>query len=105
MNPFNQAWTLLKRVVLPESKEPFSPEMIMWHLKQRQLGNNKWEKMPRPEARITHGFHGEPVPENANPPVAVADVTANTDEDWQKKIQMRQADDENVEARREWYGV
>ena len=107
MNPFDQAWVLLKRVVLPESKEHWSPDMIMWHLKQRQLGNPQWNKMPRPKARTTHGFHGEPVSEDipANPPIAVADVTANTDEDWQKKIQMRQADDENVEARREWYGV
>ena len=107
MNPFDQAWTLLKRVVLPESKEPFSPDMIMWHLKQRQLGNPQWNAMPRPKARTTHGFHGEPVSEDilANPPIAVADVTTNTDEEWRKKIQMREADDENVDARREWYGV
>ena len=101
------AWLVLKRVVLPESEEHWSPDLIMWHLKQRQLGNPEWDSMPRPKARTTHGFHGEPVPEDilANPPIAVADVTANTDEEWQKKIQMREADDENQAARREWYGL
>ncbi len=108
------AWLFLKGVVLPESEEHWSPDLIMWHLKQRGLGTPEgiqplciWDSMPRPKARTTHGFHGEPVPEDilANPPIAFADVTENTDEEWQKKIQMREADDENQAARREWYGL
>ena len=117
MTAFDRAWALLKRVILPESKEHWSPDMIMWHLKQRQWDpsdidefqagredNWRWRAMPRPKARTTHGFHGEPVPEDilANPPMAVPDVTAHTDEGWRKKIQTRQADDENTEARRRW---
>lgn len=123
MTAFERAWDILKRVVLPESSEPFGPDMLMWHLGQRFVDpktgkkrltaentgpNSSWEAMPRPKARTTHGFTGNPIPEDilANPPVnAGPDMTEVSDEDWQRMIQMRMGDDENAKARLEWHGL
>ena len=106
------AWLFLKRVVLPESKEYPSEDLIMWHLKQRQLGNWAWNKMPRPKARTTHGFQGQPIPTNeemlANPPEDSEGIEMDRPEggeEWQRKVQMRLRNDENQAARREWYGL
>ena len=120
------SWLFLKRVVLPESKEHPSYDLIMWHLKQRKLRPNmitRWESMPRPKARTTHDFKGEPIPTNeelrANPPEGVGEdgdvENAETffDENqhwdpiprWQQLLEHRLADEENDKAREEWYGL
>ena len=120
------SWLFLKRVVLPESKEHPSEDLIMWHLKQRKLRPNmitRWGRMPRPKARTTHGFKGQPVPTNeellANPPEGVGEdgdvekaetfFDDNKDYDpiprWQQLLEQRLADEENAKAREEWYKV
>jgi len=112
MEAFERAWSVLKRVVLPESKEHWSPDLINWHLRQREWDPSRedkgwhWDQMERPSGKTTHGFHGEPLSETQlsdSPPMGIADVTTHTDEEWQKKIRMREADDENTKARLEWY--